>query len=168
MFWITNSINGVQVNSFIYDASSFRDFCLLKKDLRIYIGEKVSPTHGGAIHFDGTEVTYQRKIENFGRGFTYDRRALIDGKYIGSVPRNDFFFMNYLVFDRNNFFAGLSDEVWRTVAERLFNEHGPKVDLSKYSILNTIFAYQKKRDKVPKEIFERIDKRTRQELSSLL
>ena len=43
-----------------------------------------------------------------------------------------------------------------------------RVDLSKYSILNTIFAYQKKRDKVPKEIFERIDKRTRQELSSLL
>lgn len=166
-FWSSRFVSRIQVDIFVYNKISFIDFCLLRKGISGFIKSKPSETQK-TFNFEGKEVLIHRKVTPHKEGFIFTKPALNEGFYWGGVPRDDFLFMNYIIYDKEEFYQNLTKQVWATLATQLKKEHGPKVDLEKYNILNSIFTYQTNRQGLPKETIQKIKFETEDRLRRLI
>jgi len=166
MFWSKRLIRGIETEVYVYERDSFIDFCTLKKDLVAFIPYKPRDKQL-AFTFSGEKIFFDRNVRPFGSGYLYDKPALANGVYWGGVPHDDFFFCNYLVYDKNDFYSDLSNEVWSSVIKQLVKEHGLNVDIEKFNVLNSMYTYQTNRIGLPKAIIEKIKQRTLQELEKV-
>lgn len=158
-FWSSRLVSGVEVDVFVYNKKSFTDFCLLKQGLRGFIKSKPNETQK-AFDFEGKKVLIHRDVKPYKSGFIFTKPALNNGAYWGGVPRDDFLFMNYVVFDKNKFYSNLKKQVWKTLCNQLKKEHGPKVDVKKFNLLNSIYTYQTNRQGMPNKTIQRIQAET--------
>lgn len=166
-FWVTRFVDGVEVNAFVYDMNAYADFCLLRGDL-VGFSKKKPDGEKVAWGFDGNNLLVRRKVVPFNDGYLYNKPVLLEGKYWGGVPRQDFFYSGYVVLQENDFFTDLEARTWRVAIEQLVKEHGRTPDLTKTNILNTHYTYKTNRGKLPTEVTDKITKRTVIELEQYL
>ena len=170
MFWFSKKVDNVEVNTFIYNKKGFVDYCLLRGPRISYIHFNPANIYKG-FRFNGEAVGVDRKVKKFEGGYIYTQPALCDGKYYGSVPRDDFFYLSHVPFEKNRFFTNLEKEVWRVVVLRLIKEFGPDVNLREANIPNSIFRYN--RDKAANKklisdtIIKKINNRTKKKITKL-
>ena len=117
--------------------------------------------------FDGKRFLFDREVTPFLDGYTYSKPSLINGGYWGGVPRDDFLYSGFVAYEEDHFFTNLEKRVWEAITYQLMKEYGPDVDLSKFSILNSYYSYQTQPERVPPEIFEKIQARTIEELAKI-
>jgi hypothetical protein len=163
LFWVTREILDVTVNAFVYSAKGFTDFCLLNGDINGFICQTVSPAQT-SYGFDGKPVTFDRKVRLLGGGYIYSRPALVDGRYWGGPPRQDFFYSGHVMLENGSFFSDLGARTWRAAIAQLVKEHGPHPDLSRFSILNSHYTYQKSPRRLLPSVISQIRTRTELEL----
>src|SRR3989344_8467494 len=156
---ISDLIDGVPMNTFVYNAEQYVDFCLAQEGLTGFALRHPTRTQK-AWKFDGTQIMFDRDVRPVQGGFLYDKPALFEGKYFGAVPRQDFFNSGQVLHQQNGFFRELEPRVWRKTIELLVAEHGPNPNLSRTNILNTHFTYQKEPDRLPNSVITRINERT--------
>ena len=166
MFWATKHIEGVEVNSFVYEDNQYAGFCLLNNGLRLFIGAKPSETQT-SYGFDGKPITFSRKVIPFKSGFVYEKPALVKGRYWGGPPRQDFFYSGQVLYQEGNFLSQLEKRIWKATLEQLVKEYGPNPDLSRFNVLNTHFTYQTARERLPPKIIKLIQDRTISELKQV-
>ena len=159
LFWVTRVIDGIDVNSFIYETCDYKKFCLLEGSIKGYIGHEPESTQE-SYGFDGKILSFTRNVSKHGNGWLYSKPALADGKYWGGPPRSDFLFKPHITYQEDGFFDSLKPMVWKAVIDQLIKEHGPSVDLKRYNILNTDFTFQKHPEKLPREVIKEIIKNT--------
>ncbi len=165
-FWVTREISGIEVNAFIYEEKGYIDFCLLKGGLKAFRKDKpqgITTAYG----FDGKPVTLDRNVMLIKHGFIYEKPALADGKYWGSVPRQDFFYSGQIIYEENCFLTNLEQEVWKATIRQLVHERGPNPNLDEVNILNTHYTYQTQRERLPLSVIKKIQQRTKVELEKL-
>jgi hypothetical protein len=114
LFWNTKTIDGIEVNAFVYETTAYRNFCLLKGDLQIFIKTKPADTQS-AYSFDGTKITFDRNVRVFDDGYLFTKPGLANGKFWGGVPRQDFFYSGVIVHETDGFLSKLEKEVWAAV-----------------------------------------------------
>lgn len=163
MFWSKRLIRGIETEVYVYEKDSFIDFCTLKKDLVAFIPYKPRLKQY-AFNFSGKKIFFDRNVRSFGSGYLYDKPALANGFYWGGVPKDDFLFCGSLVYDKNDFYSDLIDEIWQSTIKQLIKEHGVNVDIKKFNVLNSMYTYQTNRLGLPKDIIEKIKQRTVLEL----
>lgn len=166
LFWNTKTVNGIEVNAFVYEPAAYRSFCLLKGDLQIFIKTKPADTQS-AYGFDGTKLTFNRNVRAFKDGFLFTKPSLANGKFWGGVPRQDFFYSGVIVHETDGFLSKLEKEVWAAVVGQLIKEHGTTVDLKSFNILNTHFTFQTAPERLPQVLIEKINTRTNEEIQVL-
>ena len=167
LFWVTKEVNSVEVNSFIYETGGYERFCTLKEKIKGYIPTKPSETqtqHG----FDGQEIIFKRNVTPCGDGFLYEKPALAEGKFWGGPPRNGFLIDSYILYQKGDFFNKMREKVWDSVLGQLVKEYGPHPDLDRVNILNTDFSYQRKPEKLPSSILERVKRETKDRLEKFV
>jgi len=167
LFWVTNYINDIEINSFVYEKKGFEDFCLLNGELNIFVQKKPSSLQSG-YSFEGKKITFNRKVDVFEDGYIYEKPKLANGKYWGGVPKQDFFYSSQILCEKDNFLTHLESRVWKSAIKQLIKEYGKNVDLNKYNVLNTHFSYQTDKDRIPPEVIKKIKSRTLQELNFFL
>lgn len=167
LFWVTKAIEQVEVNTFIYDVDGYTNFLLLRGNLRGFLKEKLNQIQI-SYGFDGREMTIHRKVTPFQNGFLYKKPALLNGKYWGGVPRQDFLYSGFIVLQEKTFFSDLEKRVWKTTIKQLIKEYGRNIDLNKVNILNTHHTYQTDPQKMPLKVIKQIQKRTKLELEKYL
>lgn len=165
-FWVTREVEGVQVNTFIYETRAFEDFCLLQGELTGYIPTKPRETQT-SYGFEGKEITFGRNVRPFSRGWLYDRRAIIDGSFALMPPAYDFFENVFLLYEENNFVRDLEKQIWKKVTQQLLKEYGPEVNLDRFNILNSHYINQARPEKIPPGFEDKIRRRTFEELLKL-
>lgn len=159
LFWVTREIDNVEVNFFVYDKESYMDFCLMKGNLKGYVHFKPNEIQT-AFGFSGEEIRFNRNVTSFRNGYLYEKPALINGKYWGGVPRQDFFYSGFIICEKENFLTDLEKEVWERTIAKLKEENAG-------SILNTHFTYNKEPERLPKKFFKNIKERTALELDKI-
>ena len=159
LFWATNYLEGVEVNSFVYEKEGYIDFCTLQGSLKGYRSTKPRSSQE-AFTFGGEKISFDRKIKPYEKGFIFEKPALVNGKYWGVPPRQDYFFSGDIIFEKNGLFTKLESKVWQTTVGQLLKEYGPNINLKNTNILNTHFSYQAAKEKVPLEVAEKIKNRT--------
>jgi len=140
-FWVTKMVNDVEVNSFIYETKNYTKFCLMEGGLKGYkLGrpQEIQENYG----FDGSLIKFKRNVTPHNEGFIYEKPPLAGGKFFGAPPRDDFTRGTYILYQENNFFDELKEQVWDAIIERLILEHGAKLDLKKTNILESEFVYK--------------------------
>lgn len=161
--WVVKEIEGVEVNTFVYETSDFARFCALSGELVGYIQEKPEDTQ--RVHgFGGEVIEFDREVTPCGEGYLYSKPSLVDGRFWGGVPRADFIYPGYYVYEQGPFLTNLEKVVWETMIRQLIKEHGPEVDLSKHNILNSLHTFHAHPERIPHETITRIQERTRREL----
>jgi len=165
-FWVTKIINSIEVNVFIYESETYTNFCLIKGDLKGYIVKKPESLYETA-DFEGIKHVFDRKVQPHKKGFLYERPCFAEGKYWGDVPREDFFYSNKILYEKELFFTKLEKEVWRVTIKQLLKEYGNNPNLNKVNILNTHWVYRNARHKLPLEVIEKIKRRTEEEFKKL-
>lgn len=163
LFWNTKVIDGVEVNAFVYESTAYKDFCLLKSDLNIFIKTKPADTQS-AYGFDGEKVTFDRNVREFKDGFLFTKPALANGKFWGGVPKQDFYYSGAIIHEQNDFLSEMEPAVWKATVKQLVTEYGKEVDLSKHNVLNTHFTFKNAPERLPAEVIENIRNRTKEEL----
>lgn len=166
LFWNTKIIDGVEVNAFVYESAAYRDFCLLKSDLNIFIKTKPADVQS-AYGFDGEKISFDRNVRAFKDGFLFTKPALANGKFWGGVPKQDFYYSGVIVHEQDGYLSKMEPEVWKATVQQLVHEYGKDVDLSKYNILNTHFTYKTAPERLPIETVEKITARTKEELQKV-
>jgi hypothetical protein len=167
LFWVTKQVNSVEVNSFVYETEGFEQFCALKGRIKGYIPTKPSETQT-QYGFDGNEITFNRNVTPCENGFLYEKPALVNGKFWGGPPRSDFLIGSCLLYQKDSFFDKIGEKVWDSVLRQLIKEYGPNPNLDKVNVLNTEFSYQRKPEKLPPGIAERVQEKTRRLLNEYL
>jgi hypothetical protein len=163
-FWVSRYLNDIETNVFVYDTESYVDFCLLQGGLKGFKKDKPGDK-GKGYGFDGKLLTFDRNLTPVEGGFLYEKPALVDGKYWGGPPRQHLFFSGHVMFEKDNFFSELKDYAWKAAILQLRHEFGN--DLDRFNILNTHYTYQTFRKRLPTEIVEKIQNRTRLELGDI-
>jgi len=170
-FWVSKKVGGIDVDVFIYDKEAYEKNCLLDGNRIGFINKKVSSKNYG-FGFTGQKIEYDRKVKSFKGGCIYETPPFAKGIYIGQVPRDDFLFLGYVAFQKDNYFTNLQEKVWNKLTLQLIEECGKDVDLTKQNILNSIFVYnwqkELKKTLLSDEILERIKKRTREEVAKII
>ncbi len=167
LFWVTRIIDTIEVNAFVYDTQGYKDFCTLKNGIRGYINHKPEKTQS-AYSYDGEELLFNRRIVPMSEGFIYEKPALANNCFWGGVPRQDFFYSGFILYEKNSFLKKMEKLVWTATVKQLIKEHGKHVDLSKYNILNTHFTYQTAKHRLPSRVVDKILDRTEKELKKLI
>jgi hypothetical protein len=166
-FWVSRVLHDIEVNAFIYEPESYAQFCQLKGKLTIYSQKRPSETQTG-YGFSGEILHFKRNVKSFLQGNIYEKPALVEQKYWGGVPRQDFFYSGQILYERQSFLTQLEQEVWKTTMLQLRKEYGSHPDLDKYNVLNTHWTYQRAQERLPQQVIERIRRRTQEELDKLL
>ena len=140
LFWVTKIVNSIEVNYFIYDSQGYQDYCLLVGDRIGFIKKKPKDSYCG-YGFGGEKICFDRNVKEIKEGFLYTHPALVGGKYYGGVPRDDFFYLAYIAYEKERFFTKLREKVWKVIIRQFIKEYGMNYDLSKASPLKAIFLY---------------------------
>jgi len=159
LFWMAREFLDITVNAFVYSAKGYVDFCLLNGDINGFIRQAISPNQTG-YGFDGNPITFDRRVRPFGSGSLYSKPALVDGRYWGGPPRQDFFYSGHIMLENGTFLTDLEKQVWRSTISQLIKEHGPRPDLSRFSILHSHHTYQESPRKMPPGVVNQIRART--------
>jgi len=165
-FWVTKYIDGVEVNTFIYETNAYVGFCLLKNSFRGFIHSRPRDTqesHG----FSGEKISFDRSVAKYNNGWLYSKKQLVDGKLLLMPPIYDFIESLQILYEQQNFITNLKKEVWKRIVQQLVNEYGLDVDLNKFSVLNSHWIYKERPKNLPEEIIQKIKERTLKELEDL-
>lgn len=163
-FWVTQEIRGVETNIFVYEKNGYANFCLLEGALKTFKKDRPSADTQTGYGFDGEPITIDRHVTPVAQGFIYEKPALVDGKYWGGVPRQDFFYSGVPLYQEDSFFSKAESAVWVATVKQLIKEHGSTPDLNKVNILNTHYTYQTQRERLPRSVVDAIQERTKTEL----
>lgn len=166
LFWITKTIDGVEVNTFVYSSKDYKEFCKLNGGIKGYINHKPRSQQSN-YGFDGNLLTFDRNVRAFDEGYIYEKPALVNGKFWGGPPRQDFLYSGFVLYEKNGFFTKLEPEVWAAAVKQLVKEYGKNPDLTRYNLLNAYFTYQTARDRLPQAVISKISQRTIDELEKL-
>lgn len=115
--------------------------------------------------FDGSPVKIKRNLKKVKEDYIYEKPCLYNGKFTTEIPRQDFYYSSYLMYEKNKFWTNLEKRVWKESIKLLIKEHGLNVNLSKYGILQSHFVYAKSKERVSKSVINSILKRTKEELN---
>ena len=165
-FWVTKDVDGVQVNTFIYETVAYRDFCLLRGGVTGYIHARPSGLQT-SYDFEGKAVTFERDVMPFSDGWLYKRKSIVDGNFVLVPPVSDFIVGFSVLQEQHKFITGMEENVWKAIVRRLVKEHGPDVDLSRFNVLNSYYAYNARPEKIPPGFEERITERTLEEVGKI-
>jgi len=163
LFWATNYIKGIEINSFVYEINGYEQFLRLQGNLKGYKKTKPKETQE-SFNFKGEKISFHKKVNPYKEGFIFEKPTLANGRYYGRVPRQDYLYSGTILFERDSLFSSLEPLVWKSAIKQLVKEHGPNPDLEKTNILNTHFSYQTARHKLPEEVIQKIRERTKEEL----
>ncbi|MBS3172472.1 hypothetical protein J4438_02755 [Candidatus Woesearchaeota archaeon] len=158
-FWVSRLVSGVQVDIFVYNPKPFALFCTLQGNLKGFLKTKPEIYQEG-YDFSGKKIRVDREVEPFENGYIFSKPSLQKGVYWGGVPRDDFLFMNYIVYEKDKFYTTLTNEVWISLIKQLIKESKHEVNLDKNSIINTIFTYQTNRQGMSQKTIEKIKSKT--------
>lgn len=176
-FWVTKQIDGVIANMFIYNQASYENFCTLKSSIKGFRrilpdSERKSMTRYG---FDGKPIEVDKNLRKTRNGWVFEHPQFHNGKYFGIMSRGDLLGLGYAFYERErNYFKHLSSRTWESVINQLVKEHGMKtkegvsVDLTRFNVLNTLWVVHHNPTKVPQEVLQKIEKRTREELRKII
>ncbi len=163
LIWVTKFIDLIKVNTYVYDCTVHKNFCLLKKDINGFIKGELTGTFK-ADGFNGEQIVIIYTPDPFEDGFLYRKPALVRNKFWNTAPICDFFYTSAFLYQKDNYLDNLEKEVWKTTIKQLIKEYGPNVDLKKANILNSYFIYKTKPERLPKRIISKIQERTMAEL----
>lgn len=166
LFWVTQEVDSIEVNSFIYETGGYKTFCRLEGKIKGYIPTEPSGTQS-SYGFDGTLFTFQRNVTPYESGFLYEKPALAEGKFWGGPPRGDFLIPSHILYQKGDFFNKIRENVWDSVLRQLIKEFGPDVDLNHVNVINSHFTYQRTPEKLPSSTIETIKKETEDRLRKL-
>lgn len=166
-FWVSKLIDEIEVNIFIYDKDAYVDFCLLKKDLIGFNNKKPNDFQYG-FDFKGNNLRIDRNVREFKNGFLYEKPTLIEDKFWGCVPRQDFLYSAHCLHEQDEFFKKLDSKVWEKIVEQMIKEHGSSINLEEINILNTHYTYQTTPERVPENVVFKIKERTKTEINKKL
>lgn len=167
LFWVTQEVDSIEVNSFIYETEGYEKFCILEGGIKGYINHEPSETqtqHG----FDGQEITFQRNVTPYENGFLYEKPALAEGKFWGGPPRSDLLISSQILYQDNNFFDNMREKVWDSVLRQLVKEYGTTPNLDETNIINSDFSHQRNPERLPSSTIETIKKETEDRLRKLI
>ena len=162
-FWVTRVVDGVEVNVFVYDPDAYTRFCLLEGGLVGFLTSRPGDTQT-SYGFGGEQITFDRNVQPFGEGYTYERPGLVAGKYWGGVPRQDFIYSGEILYEQDRFLSMLESASWERLVKQMVREYGSDLDLNKVSVLNTHYTYRTARHRVPGHVVEQVRTRTNEEL----
>jgi len=162
-FNVSRIVDGIEVNTFIYEPRVYEEFCLQRSGV---IGFKTTkpPSTQDAYLFDATHVMFDRDVRAHEGGFLYEKPALLDGRFYGGMPRNDYLIRSVCVWEHDSFFQAMRERVWSSVITRLIAEHGPEPDVTQFNVLNSLYAYSHKRHQVPPDVQEAVRQETSKRL----
>lgn len=167
-FWVTKEVNGVQVNSYIYELENFRNFCLLRDSINVFLIQERKPQELVESYGFRGKLTVHRPSTKFENGWIRPRpQFATNDLFYADGPRIDFMYSSYLAFQRNSFFDNLEREVWPVYIAQLVKEN-PKLNLEEASLLNAHRVYQTQPERLPAHIVRKIRERTAKELTDYL
>jgi len=161
--WASENVQGVKVNCFLYNAHKLEQYVTLQKPMDFWREDK--PNEVAQVHgFDGKERKMKRAVTEFWGGYCYEIPALFEEKFYTHAIREQVLGAGGIIAQHDNFLTNLSNAAWRATVQQLIKEHGENVDLKKYSVLNTIYAFQK--GALSQEKIDEINRRTVKELNN--
>lgn len=150
VFWVTDEVEGVEVNRFVYAPEPLRAHCRMEAPLLAWKGGSRVGDTGRGHAFDGTMLAFDRRVRSLGGGWLYERPALCRGRYWGGVPKQNFL-GGIVPLAGPGWIEALSDETWEAtvrqlVAEELETLHRLPTGLS---VLNTHWTCQESPERFP-------------------
>lgn len=163
LIWIKKIELGIEVNIFIYETVSYKDFCLSEKEI---IGFSKTPKESKKItkfFFDGSCTKIDINSWELFNGQCFIRPGSFNGRYCGGPNKTDFLYSSIPIVGKS-FFKEISKKFWKFAIKKLIEEHGPHVNLKKHNLLNTHFTYVTSPHRIPPKIIKRIELRTLKEI----
>jgi len=167
-FWVTKKVDGVEVNSYMYEEGNFRDFCLLKDRINVFLVQERQPQEFVESYGFRGKLSVHRPSTKFENGWIRPRpQFATNGLFYADGPRIDFFYSAYVAFQQDNFVNDLDNEVWKTYIARLIQEN-PNLNLEEASLLNAHRVFRETPERLPIQIVRKIKERTAKELTDYL
>lgn len=91
LVWETQTIDGIEVNMFIYEEEGYTDFCTIKGPVIGWIPDKPGEQQT-SYGFNGSAITFNRHVRPYSEGgYLYEKPALAMGHFWGGPLGKTFF-----------------------------------------------------------------------------
>jgi predicted nucleotidyltransferase len=163
--WSSDAIEGIETNCFLYNPKKLAEYVTLKKPLSIWRPDKPN-NDAPAYGFDGKDVRLSREVMEMWGGYVYNVPSLAKDKFYTTPIRENMLGTGGIIVQNDSFLSKLEQDAWSATVQQLIKEHGADVDLRKYNVLNTIYAYHQKR--LPENLAKDIQRHTNRELNAIV
>jgi len=167
VFWVTQIINEIEVNMFIYEPKAYIDFCTFKNDIISYKKGNPSIT-GRGYSFNGTLLEFNQEVKKTINGYIYKKPSLIKGKFWDAVPRFDFIFSQRILYDPEKLIEDAGSKFWRETVKLLIKEYGQNPDLNIVGPLHAHWIYKNTPNRLPAGFKEKVIEKTKREIEAYL
>ena len=159
MAWGKIQDEDATVNMFIYARQSLEDICLLRGRFSGWY-QDMPKDFQTAFNFGGEELLVERKVRMISDGYIYTKPILQEGQFWGGAPREDFYYGSLVLHDPHDFLKNLEAQVWDATCRRLIVEHGPRVKLDRFNVLNAHYTNNISPERIPEKMKRAIQRRT--------
>lgn len=163
---LSDRLGGIEVNCFLYNPDAYANFvsASTQDGLRHFNANKPHNIITDPL-FDGSPAEINREVQEVSGGYVYRMPALVEGRWFMGATRQDYFCSGKILFERDGQLTALGQAAWNSAISHLVREHGPMVDLERFSILNTHWTYANRPGRLPRQVVDAIKERTVRELA---